>query len=148
MHTRKYVTITTLLKTLLTTTPPTKEEQQAADTQKEKNIEREQIDTNNQATKTAEVVLVDAGQYSDTIEVRAYIANIYEDGGTCTVTFTKDSQTVTRTSKGFKDATTTQCEPFNIPRSAFPSAGDWQLKISYTSNTSTGASASQAVNVK
>lgn len=127
--------------------PPTKEEQEASNTQKEKNIEREQIDTNNQTIKNAEVVLVDANQYNDTVEVRTYIANIYEDGGTCTVTFTKDGQTITRNNKGFKDATTTQCEPFVIPRSTFSEAGDWQLKVSYASDSSAGES-SQTVSIK
>lgn len=127
--------------------PPTKNEREAADSQKDKNIEREKAD-NNQVSQKAEIVVVDASQYGDTVEVRAYISNIYEDGGSCTATITNGSQTVSRDTKGFKDATTTQCEPFNIPRSAFSSAGDWQAKVSYSSAAAKGESSAQTINIK
>lgn len=127
--------------------PPTKDEREAADSQKEKNIEREKTD-NRPISQNAEIVVVDAHQYDDTVEVRAYISNIYEDNGTCTVVITNGGQTVSKDTKGFKDATTTQCEPFDIPRSAFTATGDWQAKILYSSETAKGESTAQIINIK
>lgn len=126
--------------------PPTKSEREAANSQKENNIEREKVD-NAPVSQTAEVMIVDASQYNQTIEVRAYISNIYEDGGTCFVTFTRGGQTVSRQSKGFKDATTTQCEPFNIPRSEFTATGDWKVTVTYSSSAAKGESNPQTISI-
>lgn len=128
--------------------PPTKEEKKAADTQKEKNIEREQTEDNPKPISKADITIVDASQYGDTVEIRAYISNILEDGGTCTAKLTNGNQTITRTNQSFKDATTTQCGALNIPRSEFNSTGTWQLTMSYTSNTANGESSIKKVTIE
>ncbi len=127
--------------------PPTPEEQAAGDEQKTENTEKEG-NINATPSKTANIVLIDANQYFDIFEVRAYISNQYEDGGTCTATFTKDGQTVRQTSNAFKDASTTQCGALDIARSRFPTVGDWQLIVEYSSPTSSGQTTTQTVTVK
>lgn len=118
--------------------PPTKQEKEAGDKQKEANIDREKTDESSVATQSVNIVLVDAAQYDNVVEVRTYMSNVYEDEGSCTIKFTQGDKTLTRTNEAFKDATTTQCQPFDIQRSDFPSSGEWNLNISYASDAHTG----------
>jgi hypothetical protein len=119
--------------------PPTKEEQQAGNDQKEKNVTQQENETKPNDGK-ATVVITDASYYADsnTVEVRAFVSNIVEDGGTCTVVFEKNGQKVTQTHAAFKDAKTTQCGALDTPRSQFPSTGTWNVTLTYTSSTATG----------
>lgn len=128
--------------------PPTIDEQEAADTQKERNIQRETADKSTDKPQTANLVIVDANQYSDTVEVRAYVSNIYEDGGKCVATFSNGSSTVQETSDSFKDATTTQCGAINVPVSKFPAKGSWQVKVNYSSQTVTGESEVKNISIQ
>jgi hypothetical protein len=125
---------------------PTEEEVASGDKQKAENVERD--NQPNTPPHTANVVVVDGSQYNDTVEVRAYISNIYEDGGECTATLTNNGPTITETSKAFKDATTTQCGTIDIPRSKFATAGDWQLLVTYSSASVTGTAAAKTVTIK
>lgn len=99
-------------------------------------------------TGKAAVQVVDVGQYGSIIEARAYIANVYEDGGKCTVTFLKGNLTVTRTNTAFKDATTTQCGSFSIDRADFAQAGSWEATIKYDSATARGLSDQKEIIIK
>lgn len=126
--------------------PPTQEEKDAGNIQKDQNLNRDET-TGSGASSTANVIIVDANQYDDTVEVRGYISNVYADG-TCTATLTRNGQqTVTRSTEAFKDATTTQCTPIDIPRSAFTQSGDWSLQLAYKSSTASG-SATKQVSIK
>lgn len=127
--------------------PPTAEEQAAGDEQKAENTEKES-NISSTPSKSANLILIDANQYFDVFEVRAYISNQYEDGGTCTAIFMKDGQTVRQTSTAFKDASTTQCGALDLARSRFPVAGDWQLTVEYSSPTSSGKTTTQTVTIK
>ena len=128
--------------------PPTEEEKAAADQQKDKNINRDETDKNTPPpTKNAQLYITDASQYDDTIEVRAYVSNVYEDNGTCKATFTQGGNSVSESSTAFKDATTTQCGTINIPRSKFPSSGQWQLVVHYSSSQSSGKTEPQQVTI-
>jgi hypothetical protein len=120
--------------------PPTEEEKAAGDAQKDKTIEQQQLDDSQTRNSTANIVITDASYYPDdsTVEVRAYISNIIEDGGTCTAKFTQGSQTITKTSQAFKDASTTQCGSINVSRSEFTSAGTWNVTLTYESSAATG----------
>jgi hypothetical protein len=122
---------------------PTKQEATAGDAQKDANKDREKIDTQTPATSQASVVLVDSTQYDNTVEIRGYVSNVYEDGGTCTATLTNGTAKVTKTSTAFKDATTTQCGAIDIARSEFSTAGTWNLTLVYSSPTSTGQATSE-----
>lgn len=128
--------------------PPTQEEKDAGNTQKETNLEREEGKT--QTTKlTASIFVVDANQYSDTVEVSAYIPTVIEDGGICKATFTNKSfSNVTGSSEGRRDAQTTQCNTIRIPRSSFGGNGTWSMTLTYESSTSSGNSSVTNVTIK
>lgn len=127
---------------------PTQEESAAGDTQKENNKQREQTDAQPPASN-ANIVLTDATQYSLVIEVRAYVSNIYEDGGNCVATFTKAGFTpINVTSHAFKDAKTTQCGAMDIERNQFPSSGEWQVAVKYSSSSASGNSEKRKVNIQ
>src|SRR5690348_8965952 len=69
--------------------PPTKEEQQAGNSQKPITSKQEELNNNPTPVSRAIILISDANYYSDddSVEVRAYITNIVEDGGHCTATF-------------------------------------------------------------
>lgn len=126
---------------------PTDEEQAAGEVQKEANKQREALDTA-PASSVADILISDASQYGDTVEVRAYIPNIYEDSGTCTAKFTKNSQEVSVSSKAFKDAKTTQCGALDLDRQSFSEAGEWKLVIAYKSPAANGTTQPKTVTIK
>lgn len=126
--------------------PPTEEEASAGDKQKRENIQRNQLEENTSKPNSAQVVLVDASQYGDTIEIRSYVANVFEDGGTCTAIVTKNGEPqITKSSTGFRDAKTTQCGTITIPRTALSSSGSWQVIVKYESSSASGQSSSSII---
>ena len=131
--------------------PATPEQQAESDDQKTQTADNDKADSGqdpeNPTLKTVSPVIVDASQYDSAIEVRSYISGIIEDGGTCTATFKKGSQTITRTSSGSKDATTTLCEKITVNRADFPEAGSWSVTLTYTSSTATGASPARTLDI-
>lgn len=74
------------------------------------------------------------------LEIRAFTPDVIESDGICTATVTQGEQEVVKTSQGFVDATTTICEPINIPMSEFSTSGIWSVVVTYTSPNSTGIS--------
>jgi hypothetical protein len=71
------------------------------------------------------------------VRVRAF-ANVLEDG-TCTVTFTKSGQSPkTYTGNTEMQTSYTQCNPFEIPRSEFPTGGTWKATVVFESATYRG----------
>ncbi|MCA9346755.1 hypothetical protein KC960_04660 [Candidatus Saccharibacteria bacterium] len=114
--------------------PPTNEEKQQADTQKQIN---ENTDKNTQLPNTAEVVIVDANQYDQNIEVRAFVSNVIQDG-TCEITFIKGNTEFSKTTSAKADASTTPCLAVTVPRSEFIESGEWTVKVSYENSTITG----------
>lgn len=80
--------------------------------------------------------------------VYAYVSGVVEDGGTCTATFTKNSATFQKTSKGFTNVNTTQCEPIFLSSSDFSSTGDWQVTISYSSSAAKGTSQVSTITIR
>ncbi|MBJ58738.1 hypothetical protein CL689_01090 [Candidatus Saccharibacteria bacterium] len=81
-----------------------------------------------------------AKRVGSNLEIRAFTPDVIESDGTCTATVTNGSQEVTETSKGFVDASSTICEPINIPLSALNSTGVWTVVVSYASSSSAGTS--------
>lgn len=127
---------------------PTQEEVTAGDDQKIRNIqdEEQRNDPENQNKQTANVIITDAGQYDDIIEVRAFIPDHYQDG-TCTITFTQGSQTITKDTPAYRDVSTTICTNPLFNRLEFPSAGQWQLVVRYSSAGASGQSDQQTVTI-
>ncbi|MBC7404827.1 MAG: hypothetical protein H7252_03975 [Cytophaga sp.] len=131
-------------------TAPTAEEKAAANGQKNSNVSRDQLNATPQASTTkASIVIVDSSQYDNSFEVRAYISNVFEDSGTCTVTFTKsDAPTVTQSGPATSSATNTQCQTIDIPVSQFSVKGTWQIIVGYSSPNATGSTTSKLVTIK
>jgi hypothetical protein len=123
--------------------PATKEDKQAAEQNKKDIAEDESnqnITTHNEGKKQVAPTISFAGRRDNNIEVRSYISEVYESNGTCTATFTKDTQKITRTVEGIKDATYTRCDRVVIPLSEFKGAGSWVVTILYNSPTAYGIS--------
>lgn len=119
--------------------PPTEEEIESSQDGK-----RNSADTNQpQETDGIRQVGVEisyAKNVGTNLEIRAFTPDVIESDGTCTATVTKDGQEVVRTSPGFVDASSTICEPINIPLSEFSSTGVWSVVVNYTSPSSAGIS--------
>jgi uncharacterized protein (UPF0333 family) len=142
-------TITTSTNEQKPITPATEEEKKESDRLKNATADREaQPQASATQKKSIQPVIVDANLYDQTVEVRAYIPGIVEDGGTCTVTLRKGSHIFTRTSAGFQDAKTTNCTKVTINRSDFPEAGTWSTTVSYDSNTASGTSDVRTFEIK
>ena len=119
--------------------PPTKEEQQAGNEQKQEIVDQQAARSQ---PNTATVVIADASQYDNKVEVRAFVTNVIQDG-TCTSTFTRGPATVTRTVVALKDAKTTRCTNVTIPKCEFASAGTWGRTVTYGSTTAEGTTNKQ-----
>lgn len=115
--------------------PPTEEEERAGDEQKEEIVEQQEHAS--QPPDKANLVIADAGQYDNQIEIRAFVTNIIE-AGTCTFTFTKDGASIIKRTDAFEDASTTQCGALDVPRSEFATAGTWTVSVRYESPNASG----------
>lgn len=124
-------------------TPATSEEKQEAEQHKDQIVEeqRNQTTTPSSDTKNVSVVITSA----TSTDVRGYTSGVFEDGGTCKASATKGSQTVTKTSTGFKNVSYTTCSP--IYWDSPLGSGSWTINLSYKSATAQG-STSQTFDVK
>lgn len=126
--------------------PPTELEKSAGDEKKQEIAKDESSDTDD--PEVAEIVIVDANQYDDMVEVRAFVANELAEG-TCYMTFAKSGeQSINKEVPAYPDASTTPCISLTIPRSEFASSGTWELTVRYESTTGITGSTSQEVNLK
>ncbi len=131
--------------------PATEQERKDAESHKADLEKRTDLENTPTTTDKKQVhpVIASWGQDPDTnnVEITAYVPDIYEDGGTCTLEFTKDSSTITKTTTGKKDVNRTSCSRFVIPKNEL-TAGTWSASVSYASASGSGASSSQTIEVK
>lgn len=130
--------------------PPTDEEKAVGDNQKDKLVEENRNQQNNSSSpslKSVSVIITDAGQYYDIIEVRSFIPDHYQDG-TCTIVFTKNGQRYSKDTPARTDSSSTICMNPLIKRSEFPAPGDWNVSVTYKSKGATGESETQTINIK
>ena len=80
------------------------------------------------------------------VQVGGYVTGVVEEGGTCTLTLTKDGATVTVEGAARPDAVTTACGQLTVSGARL-SAGTWQAVLSYASDSATGAAAAVPVEV-
>jgi len=113
-----------------------------------KGTEGPPVPVDENGNKIAQIKIVDASQYDDTFEVRAGVTNLTEENGTCEFTFTKGSQTLSRTTDAIFSGTSVNCATLDIPIVDFPAKGDWQMVVKYTSTTASGSSDSQKITIK
>jgi hypothetical protein len=108
--------------------PPTSQEQKDTEAHKD-SLAQNQNPQGRDSGKSA-VITSASGD-----EVRGLISGVVEDGGTCTYVFTKGSETITKTSAGVANVSSTNCVLFNPAPSSFLSSGSWVVSLSYTSAT-------------
>lgn len=137
-----------------TYSPPTEQEVTDSQDAKKNNAGQEQQEGNSQEqeqsqAKPVSVAIAYAGfdETENAIDIRAFIPDVIEGNGTCTATLILNGQVVTKSSKGFIDSTTSQCEPILIPVNEFPATGTWDLTVSYASSGYKGTSSSMKVEV-
>jgi len=128
--------------------PPTDQETEDSQNAKKDNYNNSNPDENganvsNGDTPVSNKTSVNVGVsfadiFESNLEVRAFTNGVVQ-AGTCTVTVTKDSKTVTETSGAFIDASSTQCEPVMIPKSKL-SSGKWSVTVTYSSDSAYGVS--------
>jgi len=123
--------------------PPTSEEKQAAEQRKDEIVEEQKQPNSSQSSGIKNVTVVITSVTST--DVRGYTSGVFEDGGTCSATATKGSQTFAQTSSGFANVSYTQCTPINWSNPL--SKGSWLVNLSYRSTTAQG-STSQTIEVK
>jgi hypothetical protein len=133
--------------------PPTAEDKKETDEHKQE-VAKDQNQPPAPAPTTADnrIAVVPfvtfAGQEGGDANVSGYVSEVFEDGGTCTATFTKDSLTVVQQSQGFKDYRNTNCAPIVAPRAKFTQAGTWTVVLSYDSPTAHGSSQSRTLTIE
>lgn len=130
------------------TGPPQTPEQEAEESQNakrnpqgdQKNLEKDETDK-----ITASIGIAFSDIRNGAVEVRAFTPSVVEGNGACTAVLTRDGVTISETSRGFIDSTTTQCEPIRIPLEEFSQSGTWNLVVRYNSPSSQGSSETREV---
>jgi hypothetical protein len=79
-------------------------------------------------------------------EVSAYLPGVVEDDGTCTLTLTQESDTVTASLPANRDATSTSCGGLAVAGSDL-APGHWSAVVTYESKASRGRSDAIAVEI-
>lgn len=131
--------------------PPTAEDAQRVDENKQRIVERQEQEANQSPTagkKTVTPVITYAGQYGQAVEVGGYVNGVFEDNGTCTTTFTLNSQTVKKSVQAVKNNNSVDCPVMAGDASEFPPKGKWIATLSYTSPTASGASAPREIEIR
>lgn len=100
-----------------------------------------------EAKKSIDVIITDASQYNDEIEVRAFMPSIVESG-TCTVVFRNDTEEFRVDEVAYADATTTICTNSIIKRSMFKEKGNYTVQVVYESDRYSGVSEERIVEIK
>lgn len=79
------------------------------------------------------VFIIDASQYNDIVEVRAYADTPYS--GTCHYTFSNGQQSFTKTTTTTTSATTNYCATLDVNRNEFTASGNWTVTVQYVSTS-------------
>ena len=127
--------------------PATESEKKENQSNKDRIVEEQQNQTsdptNPSQKKTVSPTITNASMSG----INAYVSGIFEEGGNCTATFTKDAMTLTKSSIGFQNASYTQCAPIDIS-GGFLSSGKWSVKVTYSSAQAEGTSAATTFEVQ
>lgn len=134
--------------------PPTKEDAERVEENKQAVIKRqqdekqaEQSGANSDSKESVSPTITYADQYQGQVEVGAFVSGVFEDGGTCTATFTNGSANFTKQVQAVRGANSVNCPVMQAPVSSFSPRGTWQVSVSYSSPSSSGTSESKQVEV-
>lgn len=129
--------------------PATKKDQDRADAAKDKIVDKQKLGTPPSSDKkTVTPTVTYADQYGTNIEIGSYVGGVYEDGGTCTATFTQISTSFTRSVAAIKNVSSVDCPVITVPVEAFTPKGTWNMTLSYASSTAAGSAATKQIEVK
>ncbi len=99
------------------------------------------------STVTANPTITQLGQSGNTIYVNAIVDG--QKSGTCTLEATKaGSATVTRTANLGLVTSYYACQGFNVERSAFGSAGNWNVVVKFSNGSTSGTSESRILTIQ
>jgi hypothetical protein len=134
-------------KTSINFEPPTEQEKQAGNKRKQEIVSQQTTPEDPKEKPKTEVVIVDAGQYGDDVEVRAFATNSTESG-VCLFVFSKsDYPSIKKETAATPGPSTAPCFALSIPRAEFTTTGTWTLEVSYESATRSGK-ASQELTIQ
>jgi hypothetical protein len=99
-------------------------------------------------TEASRISLVYSGWNASTgaVEVDAFLGDVVESGGTCTLTLTQGSATATASLPAEPDATSTSCAGLGVAGPEL-ATGTWTAVVTYESATSRGESPTVEVQV-
>lgn len=115
--------------------PPTNDEKTAGSSQKQETVNNDKNGNSTPASNLS-VTITAANQNGNTLNIRTLIATI-SSAGSCTLTLTKNSQTVTKTSGIQALAESSTCKGFDIPTNEL-SKGNWHIVIKVTTGNTSG----------
>jgi len=95
---------------------------------------------------TAVTPIITQAEDGDPVIVRAIIDGA--TNGTCTLTLTQGDHKIEKTAPATVVTSYAGCEGFDVPKSEFPSKGEWSAVVSFQSNTASGVSQTVKVNVQ
>ena len=93
------------------------------------------------------ITFVDNTRDPNFVDVGGDVSNINEEGGKCTIVFSKGSDVVSVTTNTLPNAGYISCETGSINKSKL-TAGKWSVKIQYKSNYAEGESEAQSYTVE
>lgn len=100
---------------------------------------------NSTAPEDTTIVITSSKQNGSVYQIRTLIS-VVASSGNCTLTITRDSKTVTRTSGVQAGPSSSTCQGFDIPIDEL-SPGDWNIVVDF-SNTKHQAKVSQIITIK
>lgn len=128
--------------------PPTEQDKQEAEDNKQRIIEKSE-QTNSSDNPSVIPAITYAGVYDSDVEVGGYVPNIFEEGGTCTATFTREgSSSISKTVNAVRGANSVDCPQITLPTSQFPIKGTWSVVLSYKSSSVAGSSVARNVEIR
>lgn len=132
--------------------PPTQEDAQRVEDNKQKIVQQQEQEGNRESTptgtkQTVKPTIIYAGQYGGSVEVGAEVA-VFEDGGTCTATFTSGSSTLTRSVQGVRNVNRVTCPTITVNTAEFNPKGSWSVTVTYDSTSTAGTSNPQTIAVE
>lgn len=133
--------------------PPTKEDAQRVDATKQAIVDRDKQNASSSSQtqngkKLVKPTITYAGQYYGSVEVGGYVSGIFEEGGTCTATFTNGSNNFSKDASAVRNANSVSCPTISVPANQFSPKGAWSVVLGYSSTTASGNSDAQSVEVK
>ncbi len=133
--------------------PPTKQEKEETQAHKDSLGQNDNSGTtappSSGQKKSVTPVISSWGQNLQTqdVEISGYVAGVFEEGGTCTATLSKDNQKVSESKQATINAQNVSCGFISISRSKL-SAGNWIVTLAYSSGSAQGNSQNQTLEVK